>query len=91
MERAGAGFVRHDRRASAGRATEMQHAVVDHVEHVSGTLRWTETEDGLPLPLSRDNANQALLLELTDYWSSNSTREPLRVTRPCARQLHAEH
>jgi predicted GH43/DUF377 family glycosyl hydrolase/lysophospholipase L1-like esterase len=65
--------------ASAGRATEMQHAVVDHVEHVSGTLRWTETEDGLPLPLSRDNANQALLLELTDI-EQQLDQEPLRVT-----------
>ena len=65
--------------AKAGKVTEALHAVVDHVEQTNGVLRWTETEDGLPLPLSRNNASEALLLDLTDI-EQELNQEPLRVT-----------
>ena len=65
--------------ARAAKATETQFATVDHVEQTDGTLKWTETDDGLPLPLSRDNATQALLLDLTDI-EQQLDQEPLRVT-----------
>jgi len=42
-------------------------------------LGWTETENGLPLPLIKDNQAQALLLELTDI-EETLNEEPLRVT-----------
>jgi len=62
----------------AGKATESRHAAIEHVEQTNGTLRWTETEDGLPLPLARKNATQALLLDLTDI-EQQLNQEPLRV------------
>ena len=65
--------------AKAGKVTEALHAVVDRIEQTSGVLRWTETEDGLPLPLSRNNASEALLLDLTDI-EQELNQEPLRVT-----------
>jgi hypothetical protein len=49
------------------------------LQKTSGTLRWTETDDGLPLPLIESNATQALLMELTDITQALN-QEPLRVT-----------
>jgi predicted GH43/DUF377 family glycosyl hydrolase/lysophospholipase L1-like esterase len=63
----------------AGKVAEALHASVEHVEQANDTLQWTETEDGLPLPLTRDNATQALLLDLTDI-EQQLNQEPLRVT-----------
>ncbi len=65
--------------ARAAKVTVARHAVVDHVEQANGRLQWTETEDALPLPLTRDNATQALLLDLTDI-EQQLDQEPLRVT-----------
>jgi predicted GH43/DUF377 family glycosyl hydrolase/lysophospholipase L1-like esterase len=65
--------------ARALQATEAQNAAVEHVERDKNTLRWTETEKALPLPLIRDNALQALLLDLTDI-EQQLNQEPLRVT-----------
>jgi beta-1,2-mannosidase len=65
--------------ARALKATETRHAVVEGVEQANGILKWTETEDSLPLPLTRDNATQALLLDLTDI-EQQLDQEPLRVT-----------
>ena len=65
--------------AAANRATETRNASVDHVERGNGALRWTELENALPLPLTRDNSTQALLLELTDI-ERQLDQEPLRVT-----------
>jgi predicted GH43/DUF377 family glycosyl hydrolase/lysophospholipase L1-like esterase len=58
---------------------EAQNASVDHVEQENGTLKWTTLENALPLPLSRNNATQALLLDLTDI-EDQLDQEPLRVT-----------
>jgi predicted GH43/DUF377 family glycosyl hydrolase/lysophospholipase L1-like esterase len=63
----------------AGKTTEARNAAVEQVEQANGTLKWTETENALPLPLSRDNATQALLLNLTDI-EQQLDQEPLRVT-----------
>jgi len=65
--------------ARAPKVTETRFASVDHVEQANGSLKWTETDQGLPLPLSRDNATQALLLQLTDI-EQDLNQEPLRVT-----------
>ncbi len=65
--------------ARTGRVAESENASVDHVERTDGALRWTELDDALPLPFSRDNATQALLLELTDI-EEQLNQEPLRVT-----------
>jgi hypothetical protein len=64
---------------AAGKVTDAQNATVEPVEKKSDTLRWTETENGLPLPLLNSNATQALLLQLTDIRQALS-QEPLRVT-----------
>src|SRR5258708_36639988 len=53
--------------------------MVEPVAKNDGTLRWTETENGLPLPLLASNATQALLLKLTDIQEALN-QEPLRVT-----------
>jgi lysophospholipase L1-like esterase len=65
--------------APTGRATETQNAAVDGVETNPGSVRWTETEDALPLPLARSNATQVLLLDLTDI-EQQLDQEQLHVT-----------
>jgi predicted GH43/DUF377 family glycosyl hydrolase/lysophospholipase L1-like esterase len=65
--------------AVAGKVTDVQNASVEPVEKSNGTLRWTETDDGLPLPLLSSNATQALLMQLTDIKQALN-QEPLRVT-----------
>ena len=62
-----------------GKVSDAENAAVDHVELENGTLRWTETDDALPLPLLSSNATQALLLQLTDIQQALN-QEPLRVT-----------
>jgi hypothetical protein len=65
--------------APAGKVIDAQNAMVEPVAKTNGTLRWIETENGLPLPLLASNATQALLLKLTDIEQSLN-QEPLRVT-----------
>jgi predicted GH43/DUF377 family glycosyl hydrolase/lysophospholipase L1-like esterase len=65
--------------ARALRASDAQNASVDQVAREKDALRWTETEKALPLPLIRDNAIYALLLDLTDI-QQQLNQEPLRVT-----------
>jgi lysophospholipase L1-like esterase len=65
--------------ARAGKVTETQNATVDHLEMNQASLRWTELENALPLPLSRSNATQALLFDLSDI-EQQLDQEPLRVT-----------
>ena len=65
--------------AAAGKVIDTQNAMVEPVAKDNGTLRWTETENGLPLPLLASNATQALLLKLTDI-QQTLNQEPLRVT-----------
>jgi len=63
----------------AGKATDAENATVSDVARTAGALQWTETENGLPLPLIGDNQGQALLLQLTDI-EQVLNQEPLRVT-----------
>lgn len=69
--------------AQAGRATERQNATVGEVETNAGSVRWTETENALPLPIARSNATQELLLDLSDI-EKQLDQEPLRVTNLAA-------
>jgi lysophospholipase L1-like esterase len=65
--------------AAAGKVIDAQNSMVEPVAKDNGTLRWTEIENGLPLPLIASNATQALLLKLTDIQQALN-QEPLRVT-----------
>ena len=64
---------------ASGKVSDAQNAVVEPVEKSGDTLRWTETENGLPLPLLSSNATQALLFQLTDIKQALD-QEPLRVS-----------
>jgi hypothetical protein len=65
--------------AAAGKMVDAENAAVEPVQKENGTLSWTETETGLPLPLIQSNATQALLLKLTDIEEALN-QEPLKVT-----------
>ncbi|HEY6489743.1 MAG TPA: GDSL-type esterase/lipase family protein [Terracidiphilus sp.] len=65
--------------ARQGKVSETENASVDALQRGQGTLRWDEVENALPLPLGRDNATQALLLDLTDI-EQELDEEPLWVT-----------
>jgi len=71
--------------ARAGVPLEASNASIDHLSLDKGAVRWNEMDDALPLPLSRDNANQALLLQITDI-QQQLNQEPLRVTGLAAGQ-----
>lgn len=62
-----------------GEVTEQRNVLVEHLEMNQASVRWMETENALPLPLSRSNALQALLFDLTDI-EKELDEEPLRVT-----------
>ncbi len=64
---------------AAEKVTETRNALVTGMERNNGTLRWTELDSALPLPLTRENSTQALLLELTDI-ERRLDQQPLRVT-----------
>ncbi|HWE86743.1 MAG TPA: GDSL-type esterase/lipase family protein [Terracidiphilus sp.] len=63
----------------AARVVAAENAAVNGLTRDGGVLRWSETENALPLPLVKDNATTALLLELTDIETALN-QEPLRVT-----------
>jgi predicted GH43/DUF377 family glycosyl hydrolase/lysophospholipase L1-like esterase len=63
----------------AGTVAEAMNATVDQVGRDQGVLRWTTLENALPLAFSRDNALQALLLDITDI-QQQLNQEPLSVT-----------
>jgi beta-1,2-mannosidase len=65
--------------APALKVADAQNATVEGVTKDGESLRWTETDNGLPLPLVKSNATQALLMELTDIQEALN-QEPLRVT-----------
>jgi lysophospholipase L1-like esterase len=65
--------------AVGGSAAIAENASVEKIERNPDGLRWTETEQALPLAFSRDNAGQALLLQLTDI-QHLLNQEQLRVT-----------
>jgi lysophospholipase L1-like esterase len=65
--------------ARAAKALDTQHAAVDSVVNENDQLRWSETDDSLPLPFDKSNQSQALLLQLTDV-QQRLNQEMLRVT-----------
>ncbi|MGA8090020.1 MAG: GDSL-type esterase/lipase family protein [Terracidiphilus sp.] len=71
--------------AHAGVVTQARNASVGQVEQTDGAWKWTEVEDALPLPLTRSNATQALLEDLTDI-EQQLNQETLRVTGLAAGQ-----
>ena len=58
---------------------DAKNATVDHVLEMNGVLRWSELDGALPLPLTRLNASQALVFDLTDI-DKELDWEPLKVT-----------
>lgn len=65
--------------ARAGAVMEARNAAVTQLEQPENGLKWTELEGSLPLPITRSNATQALLEDLTDI-EQQLNREMLRVT-----------
>ena len=63
----------------AGTVTQARNASASPVDQTDGALKWTELEYALPLPLTRSNATQALLEDLTDI-DQQLNQETLRVT-----------
>lgn len=63
----------------AGAVTAARNASVSRVEQTGEGLKWTELEYGLPLPLMRANASEALLLDISDI-QKQLNQEMLRVT-----------
>jgi len=64
---------------NAAKVLDAQNATVDQVVRENAALRWTETENALPLAFIRDNETQALLLDVSDI-EQELNQEPLRVT-----------
>lgn len=58
---------------------QSQNAAVEHLEADNTTLRWTETENALPLPFNADNAFEQRILQLTDV-QNELNQESLRIT-----------
>ena len=63
----------------SGTVTAVHNAGISQIELSGSGLKWTEIEGSLPLPLSRSNATQALLEDLTDI-QQQLNQERLRVT-----------
>jgi beta-1,2-mannosidase len=63
----------------AGKVMAARNASVSQVEQTDSGLKWSELEYGLPLPLTRSNATQALLESLT-YIANQLNQEILRVS-----------
>jgi beta-1,2-mannosidase len=65
--------------AAGLKVTDAQNTTVEPVTKDGDGLHWTQTDNGLPLPLVHSNATQALLLQLTDIQEALN-QQPLRVT-----------
>jgi len=65
--------------ASAGIVTEERNAGVSQLEQSANGLKWSEIEGSLPLPITRRNATQAMLEDLSDI-EQQLNQEMLRVT-----------
>ena len=65
--------------ARAGIVMAARNAAVTQLEQSENGWKWTEVEGSLPLPISRSNATQALLEDLTDI-ERQLNREMLHVT-----------
>ena len=63
----------------AAKLVDAQNAIVTDVQQGADGLRWTETDNGLPLAFSKANEIQALLLQISDV-QQELNQEPLRVT-----------
>jgi hypothetical protein len=63
----------------AGQLVDAQNAIVGQVARATDGLRWTGTENALPLAFIRDNQSQALLLDVSDI-QQQLNQELLRVT-----------
>jgi beta-1,2-mannosidase len=63
----------------AGTVAAARNASVSRVEQTGEGLKWTTLEYGLPLPLMRSNASDALLLDVSDI-EKQLNQEMLRVT-----------
>ena len=63
----------------AAKLIDAQNAVVSDVQRSPEGLRWTETDNGLPLAFSKANETQALLLQISGI-QQQLNQEPLRVT-----------
>jgi predicted GH43/DUF377 family glycosyl hydrolase/lysophospholipase L1-like esterase len=63
----------------AAKLVDAQNAIVSDVQQSADGLRWTETDNGLPLAFSKANETQALLLQISDI-QQELNQEPLRVT-----------
>jgi lysophospholipase L1-like esterase len=64
--------------AKGAKTIQAQGALVVGIESDKASLRWTETERSLPLPLTRGNADHTLILQLTDL-QQQLNREMLGV------------
>lgn len=64
--------------AKAARALTSDNATIEDLQHQGDTLTWTETDNGLPLPLIPENSSTAVLLEITDIQQALN-QEPLTV------------
>jgi predicted GH43/DUF377 family glycosyl hydrolase/lysophospholipase L1-like esterase len=71
--------------ANGGNTVASENATVSDWQRDGSTLHWTETENGLPLPLLSNNAITAVLLKITDLQQALN-QEPLRVTGLAAGQ-----
>jgi lysophospholipase L1-like esterase len=71
--------------ARSAKVTDAQNATVEPVERDNNVLRWTETENSLPLAFNRKNETERLLLDLTDL-EQQLNQEPLLVTGLAAGQ-----
>jgi predicted GH43/DUF377 family glycosyl hydrolase/lysophospholipase L1-like esterase len=65
--------------ARSATVSTARNAVVSQLEQTETGLKWTAIENALPLPFARNNATQALLLDLTDI-QQQLNQETLRVT-----------
>jgi hypothetical protein len=65
--------------AKAARVTASDNTTVSGVQRNGGGLVWTQDDNGLPLPLVKENATTAVLLEITDIQKALN-QEPLVVT-----------
>ena len=63
----------------AGSVVSTRNASVSRVEQTGEGLKWTTLEYGLPLPLMRSNASDALLLDVSDI-EKQLNQEMLRVS-----------
>ena len=65
--------------ARAASVVGVRNAAVSQLEQSDNGMKWTEMEGSLPLPITRSNATQALLEDLTDI-EQQLDQEVLRVT-----------